>query len=72
VLEQIRTRKRESGIPLIGLADERAEIGPEIAARYDACHFKSNRQAILDSIGRLLAHHDQAAHGAPTDRPAMA
>ncbi len=65
VLEQIRAKTREAGIPLIGLADERAEIGSETAQRYDACHFKSDRQAILDAIERLIGgkglHSDHVA-----------
>jgi len=53
VLAQLRKRTSEAHIPLIGLADERAEVSPEIVAKYDACHFKSDRQAILDAVEKL-------------------
>ena len=54
VLEQIRRKTREFHIPVMGLADDRGEISEEIARRYDACHFKSERQAILDGVEKLL------------------
>jgi two-component system chemotaxis sensor kinase CheA len=53
VLAQLRKRTSEAHIPLIGLADERAEVSPEMVAKYDACHFKSDRQAILDAVEKL-------------------
>ena len=60
VLEQIRKKTREANIPVMGLADDRGEISEAIASRYDSCHFKSERQAILDGVEKLLS--DYAAH----------
>ena len=53
MLEQLRKRTNEAHIPLIGLADERAEISSQLAAKYDVCHFKSERQAILETVEKL-------------------
>jgi two-component system chemotaxis sensor kinase CheA len=64
VLEQIRKKTRAANIPVMGLADDRGEISEAIASRYDACHFKSERQAILDGVEKLIsggtAHDDDA------------
>lgn len=60
VFEQIRRRTRDVCIPLIGLLDERGAIAPEMARKYDACHFKSDRQAIIGAVERLIGSR---AHG---------
>ncbi len=48
----------------MGLADERGDISEAIASRYDSCHFKSERQAILDGVEKLISvgtgHDDDA------------
>ncbi len=53
-LEQIRKKTREFHIPVMGLTDDRGEISEEVTQRYDACHFKSERQAILDGVEKLI------------------
>jgi two-component system chemotaxis sensor kinase CheA len=64
VFEQIRKRASDSGVALIGLVDDRGEISPETAMRYASCHFKSDRQAILDAIEQII--HPSAHSGAET------
>jgi CheY-like chemotaxis protein len=53
VFKRLRRRTREAGIALIGLADDCGEISPDSIRNYDAFHFKSERQAILQSVKKL-------------------
>jgi len=55
VLERIRKKTREIKVPVMGLADDRGEVSDAIAGRYDSFHFKSERQAILDGVEKLLS-----------------
>jgi two-component system chemotaxis sensor kinase CheA len=62
VLEQIRKRTNEAHIPVMGLADDRGETSPAAAAKYDSYHFKSERQAILDAVSRLISGETHEDH----------
>ena len=59
VLAQIRKRTSETHIPILGLADERGEKSPDAAQKYDAYHAKADRQAIIDTVGELIARRTQ-------------
>jgi two-component system chemotaxis sensor kinase CheA len=72
VLEQIRRKTNEAPIPVMGLADDRGDASPEAARKYDSYHFKSQRQAILDAVSRLISGETHELHHAtetvPDDR----
>ena len=55
VLEQIRKKTNETHIPVMGLADDRGDTSSEAARKYDSYHFKSERQAILDAVSKLIS-----------------
>ena len=55
VLERIRKKTNEAHIPVMGLADDRGDTSPDAAGKYDSYHFKSERQAILDAVSRLIS-----------------
>ena len=55
VLERIRKKTNEAHIPVMGLADDRGDTSPDAARKYDSYHFKSERQAILDAVSKLIS-----------------
>ncbi len=54
VLEMIRRKTSETHTPVMGLADDRGEASPDAARKYDSYHFKSERQAILQAVSKLI------------------
>jgi CheY-like chemotaxis protein len=54
VLEMIRRKTNETHTPVMGLADDRGEASPDAARKYDSYHFKSERQAILQAVSKLI------------------
>jgi len=62
--DQVRERTRDLGIALVGLADARGELSPASAGCYDACHLKSDRRSILETVARLSACTGGESRGA--------
>ncbi len=62
VLEQIRKKTNETHIPVMGLADDRGETSSDAAQKYDSYHFKSERQAILDAVSKLISAETRPDH----------
>ena len=60
VLEHIRKKTNEAHIPVMGLADDRGDTSPDAAGKYDSYHFKSERQAILDAVSKLISGETDA------------
>ncbi len=64
VLERIRNKTNEAHIPVMGLADDRGDTSPDAARKYDSYHFKSERQAILDAVSKLISGETDNVHPA--------
>lgn len=52
----------------MGLADDRGETSSDAAQKYDSYHFKSERQAILDAVSKLISGESRPDHH-QTDSP---